>query len=98
MIQLGKDTVKEFELNFKAKLQIACCLNKNCSFNQEELSKAFEEIISWCINNNEDDLKRVIDDDENDNDVYKHLIFEVGCRDLETYAKKTAHLQNSCIW
>ena len=103
-VKFGKVILKEFKSTFKAKLQIQCCKNKNCSFSENELSKAFEEIISWCINNDVDNLKRVIDrdnidhddvdgesDDDSDDDsdlnsysIYKHLIYGVDCRDLET--------------
>ena len=83
-IQCGKVMLKEFKPAFNAKLEIQCCLDKNCIFSEQDLSKAFEEIISWCINNNEDDLKKVINDSLDSYSVYKHLIFGVDCRDLQT--------------
>ena len=71
IIQFGKIKLEKFEPNFKAKLQVQCC-SKGCSFNEEELSKAFEEIVS-CINKDVKNLKRVLGIDWKKFPVYKQI-------------------------
>ena len=70
--------IEEFEPNYKATL--SCPSNERCSyFSDEELSKAFEEIVTWCINNEEDKFKEAMKQN-----IYKTLIIHVHCRDYKS--------------
>ena len=72
--------VREFKKDFKAELNLSSCSRTRLKAHKEEdLRKTFEEIVSWCINGQTENLKQVIDEP-----IYYDIIFS-ACKDCNFY-------------
>ena len=69
----------EFKPDYKAELKWDYCLKKQfenfSTEGKQELSKAFEEIVTWCINGNTEKLKEAASAELDYHTNYKIVLF-----------------------
>ena len=68
-----EDTV--FASDYKAKLYNPHSLKKLKPHKEEELSQAFEKIVSWCINGKVNELKEVLQNPSKPTNIYEDIIY-----------------------
>ena len=78
------ESKKLSEPDFKARIKLLCQSNKisEAYYSEKELSQAFQDLVSWCVNNEVDKFKRAFEDVSRP--IFKDLVFFIKCVDETT--------------